>query len=402
MNDFTATPNGALVSALALAALMLIVIALVTSRGARARAAEKARAWAALKAPEWEARAERRRARRESGERADARLRVTLLSAVALVAVAATNLSAHATIAAIQRIGLTSIDAAISAVIVFEAWLAILGALSLRHMTRGEGFNRYEAGVWSMASLMGVIAWWGGESPIFALWPLLAAVAWHVVITFGRDHKPSALVTWWRLKRGKATSRDANAIVTERLITRIVNHGYAANEGPKLLRSARSRAFDRAWAEADALGILTPEVRARIQTRTAARYAGASALAREAVMHMSPWNERAQSARTVRSVRPVSAPPAPVVETSAPEDTDERAPEIVSAPETAPTAHGAADLVGAIREHFAGPSHALEWAIEFAKTNGAIPTGDDLAKAFELTAGNCRKWMTPVRKALGY
>jgi len=398
MNEFTASPNGALMSALIMCALMVIMIVWFTTKGARARAAERARIWGELKRPELEARAARKRARRESGERADARLRIVLLSAVALVALAATNLSAHATIAAIQRIGLTSLDAAISAVIVFEAWLAILGALSLRHMTRGEGFNRYEAGVWSMASLMGVIAWWGGESPIFALWPVLAAVAWHVVITFGRDHKPSALVTWWKLKRGKATSRDANTVITERLITRIVNHGYAANEGAKLLRRFHARAFDRAWAEADALGILTPEVRARIQTRTAARYAGASALARDAVMHMSPWNERAQSARTVRAVRPVSAPPAPVVEMSAPEIADERAPEDERAIESAP----ATDIVAAIREHFAGPSHALEWATEYAKTNGAIPTGDDLAKAFELTAGNCRKWMTPVRKALGY
>lgn len=402
MNDFTATPNGALVSALALAALMLIVIALVTSRGARARAAEKARIWAELKRPELEARAERKRAERASGARTSARIRGALMIAVALVALGATNLSAHGTLDMIARAGLTSLDAQIAVIVVFEMFLAILGALSLWHMNHGTGFNKYEAGVWAMASLMGGMSWWGTGSVVFALWPLLAAVAWHMVITFGREHKTSALVVWWRMKRGKATSQDANDLLTERLITRIVNHGFAANEGLRALRALRARAYDRAWADADALGILTPEVRARIQTRTAARYAGASALAREAVMHMSPWNERAQSARTVRSVRPVSAPPAPVVETSAPEDTDERAPEIVSAPETAPTAHGAADLVGAIREHFAGPSHALEWAIEFAKTNGAIPTGDDLAKAFELTAGNCRKWMTPVRKALGY
>jgi hypothetical protein len=400
MNDFTATPNGALVSALALAALMLLVIALVTSRGARARAAEKARAWAALKSPEWEARAARKREERASGARTQSRIRGALMIAVALVALGATNLSAHGTLDMIARAGLESIDAQIAVIVVFEMFLAILGALSYWHMHHGTGFNKYEAGVWAMASLMGVLSWWGAGSMIFALWPLLAAVAWHMVITFGREHKTSPLVIWWRLKRGKATSRDASTIVTERLITRIVNNGYAANEGAKLLRSARSRAFDRAWAEADALGILTHEVRARIQTRTAARYAGASALARDAVMHMSPWNERAQSARTVRAVRPVSAPPAPVVETSAHEDTDERAPEIVSAPETAPTAPVATDLVAATREYFDGPAHALEWAIEFVKTNGTLPTGDDLARAFGLSAGNCRKWITPIRKAM--
>jgi hypothetical protein len=391
--NFTLNPYSSLTLACALIALTAITLVWASARGARARASERARIWGELKRPELEARAERRRARRESGERADARLRVALLSGVALVALAATNLSAHASITALHRVGLHSIDTAISVVVVFEAFLAILGALSLWHMTKGEGFNRYEAGVWLMATLMSVVAWWGGGSVIFALWPLLAAVAWHVVITFGRPHKPSALVTWYRLKRGKATSRDASAIVTERLITRIVNHGFAANEGAKLMRSARSRAFDRAWAEADALGILTSEVRARIQTRMAARYAGARALARDAVAHMNPWNERAQNARTVRAVRPVSAPPAPVVEMSAHEDSDERATDTVSAPV-------ALDLVAATREYFDGPSHALEWAIEFVKTNGTLPTGDDLARAFGLSAGNCRKWVTPIRKAM--
>jgi hypothetical protein len=403
MNEFTATPEGALTSVSALVALMITVIVWFTTKGARTRAAERARIWGELKRPDWEERAARKRALRASGARSRARIRGALMLAVALVALGATNLSAHGTITMIQRAGLESLDAAISVIVVFEMFLAILGALSYWHMQHGTGFNKYEAGVWSMAALMGGMSWWGAGSAIFALWPLLAAVAWHLVITFGREHKTSALVTWWRLKRGNATTRDASAVLTERLITRIVNHGYAANEGARILRSVRSRMFDRAWADADALGILTPEVRARIQTRIAARYAGASALARDAVAHMNPWNERAVSARSnARAVRPVSAPPAPVVEMSAHENTDERAPEIESAPEPAPSAHDATDLVGALRAHFAGPSHALEWSLEFAKVNGEIPTGDDLAKAFEKTAGNCRKWMTPVRKALGY
>jgi len=399
MNLNITPEQGSLMSAIALGALMLIVILLVTTRGARARAQEKARAWAEIKRPDWEARAARKAEERASGARTRARIRGALMLAVALVALGATNLSAHGTITMIQRAGLESLDAAISVIVVFEMFLAILGALSLWHMTHGTGWNKYEAGVWSMAALMGVMSWWGAGSMIFALWPLLAAVAWHLVITFGREHKQSALVTWYRMKRGKATSQDANAVMTERLITRIVNHGYAANEGARILRKFNARMFDRAWADADALGILTPEVRARIQTRIAARYAGASALARVKVEHMSPWNERApQRAHSARTVRPVSAPPAPAIEMSAHEDTDERADD---APVSAPAAPVATDLVSAIREHFAGPSHALDWAIEFAKTNGEIPNGDDLAKAFEKTAGNCRKWMTPVRKALG-
>jgi hypothetical protein len=386
----TSTPEGALMVALALGALMLIVIVLVTSRGARARHAEKARAWAALKAPEWQARAERKRAERASGARSRARIRGALMLAVALVALGATNLSAHGTLDMIARAGLESLDAQIAVIVVFEMFLAILGALSFWHMHHGTGFNKYEAGVWAMASLMGVLSWWGAGSMIFALWPLLAAVAWHMVITFGREHKTSALITWWRLKRGKATSQDANAVMIERLITRIVNHGFAANEGARIARRARSRMFDRAWADADALGILTSEVRARIQTRVAARHVGARALSAENVAHMNPWNERAQSPRAARIARPVSAPPAPVVETSAHEDTDD-------APVSAPAA---LSLIDAVCEHFAGPSNALEWAIEYVKANGELPTGEQIGTAFSLSAGNCRKWLTPVRTAL--
>lgn len=389
--NYTSTPEGALMVALALGALMLIVIVLVTSRGARARHAEKARAWAALKAPEWQARAERKRAERASGARSRARIRGALMLAVALVALGATNLSAHGTLDMIARAGLESLDAQIAVIVVFEMFLAILGALSFWHMHHGTGFNKYEAGVWAMASLMGMLSWWGAGSMIFALWPLLAAVAWHMVITFGREHKTSPLVTWWRMKRGKATSQDANAVMTERLITRIVNHGFAANEGARLFRRARSRMFDRAWADADALGIITSEVRARIQTRVAARHVGARALSAENVAHMNPWNERAQTPRAARIARPVSAPPAPVVEASAHEDADD-------APVSAPAEP--VSLMAALTEHFAGPADALVWASAFTSKNGALPTGKDLAGAFGLSEGNCRKWVTPVRKAL--
>jgi hypothetical protein len=407
MNDLTATPEGALITACALGALMLALILWRTSQGARARASEKARAWAELKRPDWEARAQRKRDARASGARSNARLRIALMSAVALVALAATNLSAHATINAMARVGLHTLDTAISVVVVFEAFLAILGALSLWHMNKGTGFNRYEAGVWSMASLMGVIAWWGGGSPIFALWPLLAAIAWHVVITFGREHKPSALVVWWRLKRGKATSRDADAILTERLITLIVNSAYAFNVGPKIMRGFHKRAYDRAWARADALGILTPEVRARIQTRLAAMYAGARALAPEAVAHMNPWNERAH-ARTARIARPVSAPPALMSEASAhvPDDaralTDERAPMSAHVSET--RAHSNDDMIAAItaQPDNVVPAIAREWMRKFVETNHKLPTRNELAAATQRSPGHAARWITPVRKALGY
>jgi hypothetical protein len=404
--DFTATPEGALIISCALGALMIALILWRTAGGARARAAEKARAWAALKAPEWQARAERKRESRASGARTRARIRGALMIAVALVALGATNLSAHGTLDMIARAGLESLDAQIAVIVVFEMFLAILGALSYWHMHHGTGFNKYEAGVWSMASLMGALSWWGAGSVVFALWPLLAAVAWHMVITFGREHKTSALVVWWRLKRGKATSQDANAVMTERLITQIVNTAYGANEGARILRALNARLYDRAWARADALAILTTEVRARIQTRVAARYVGARALAFDKVEHMNPWNERAsQSARIVRAVRPVSAPPAPAIETSAHALTDERASEderaLMSAPAIAPAAHTSAELIAAVESKFTGPVELLVWVVDFVGKNGTLPTRNDLAVPAQKSPGHVARWMAPVRKELG-
>lgn len=408
MNDISTTPEGALITACALGALMLALILWRTSMSARARASERARIWGELKRPELQARAQRKADERASGERTQRRMRSSLMSAVALVALAATNLSAHATIIAMGRVGLHTLDTAISVVVVFEAFLAILGALSYWHMHHGTGFNWYEAGVWAMASLMGSIAAWGGGSPIFALWPLLAAVAWHVVITFGREHKTSALIVWCRMRLGKATTRDASALLTERMITRIVNHAYYANvSARKLMRTHHEHTYDRAWARADALGILTTEVRARIQTRLAARYAGARALAPEAVAHMNPWNERASmSARTnARAARPVSAPPAIMSDMSAHDSDDARALNaeraLMSAHEKPVSAPADVDVIDVLTAHFKGPDTAKAWAVEFFRTNGQLPNRNHLAAAFGGSAGNCGKWMTPVRKELG-
>ena len=411
MNDFTASPQGALMSACALGALMLALILWRTSMSARARASEKARAWAALKAPEWEARAQRKADERASGARSQRRIRGALMIAVALVAIGATNLSAHGTLDMIARAGLESLDAQIAVIVVFEMFLAILGALSLWHMNHGTGFNKYELGVWLMAALMGGMSWWGAGSAVFALWPLLAAVAWHMVITFGRERKPSAVVRWVRLRLGRATTRDADALLTERLITRIVNHAYYANTHKReIMRAHHERAYLRAWARADELGILTPEVRARIQTRIAARYAGARALAPEAVAHMNPWNERASmSARSsARAVRPVSAPPAHALDVSAhvPNDaralTDERAP--MSAHDETVIAHDAHNdehVLEAIMRGFSSATpKVVEWAKAYYAKNKELPTRNQVAAVAELSAGHCARWLTNTRKEL--
>lgn len=411
MEDFTSTPQGALIAACALGAFMLALILWRTSQGSRARAQEKARAWSEINRPEWEARAERKRAHRASGARSRARIRGALMIAVALVALGATNLSAHGTLDMIARAGLESLDAQIAVIVVFEMFLAILGGLSLWHMNHGTGFNKYELGVWLMAALMGGMSWWGTGSPIFALWPILAAVAWHLVITFGRAHKTSAVVLWFRLKLGRATTRDANALLTERLITRIVNHAYYANTAKRaLMRAHHERAYDRAWARADELGILTPEVRARIQTRIAARYAGARALAPEAVTHMNPWNERvSMSARSnARAVRPVSAPPAHALEVRAHVPDDARA--LIEEDVNALTgvtvfpdlgAHDQTHVIATIKRVYSGPADVTEWVAEFFRKNLRLPTGKQVAPVAGRSAQHCAKWMAPVRKELG-
>lgn len=412
MNEISLAPQDAQALIASLCALTIAVALIaIGTRGARARAKERARIWGALKRPEMEARALRASEERASGARTRARIRGALMLAVALVALGATNLSAHGSITTIRRSGLESLDAAISVIVVFEMFLAILGALSYWHMHHGTGFNKYELGVWLMAALMGGMSWWGAGSAIYALWPILAAVAWHLVITFGREDKTSAVVRWVRLKMGRATAKDATALDTERRISKIVNHAYYANVGKRALtRAFHERAYERAWARADELGILTPEVRARIQTRIAARYAGARALAPEAVAHMNPWNERASmSARShARAVRPVSAPPAHSLEVSAqiPDDaralTDERASE--SAPVEAVSAHDEFDVeraLDAISRCYIGPTKIRDWVMTFTKTNRELPTCNQVAVAAEGNAATCRRWMTPVRKELG-
>ena len=66
------------------------------------------------------------------------------------------------------------------------------------------------------------------------------------------------------------------------------------------------------------------------------------------------------------------------------------------------SAHSKSDLIAAIDAYFGSTNEvAKQWAKEFVSTNGELPGGPDLARFSGLTAANCRKWITPVRKALG-
>ena len=164
MNDISTSPQGALITACALGALMLALILWRTSMSARARASERARIWGELKRPELEARAQRKADERASGARMSARIRGALMLAVALVALGATNLSAHGTL---------DDDSARRAAIARRGNLRDRGlrdvpgdprrALALAHEPRHR-FNKYETGVWTMAALMGGMSWWGAGS----------------------------------------------------------------------------------------------------------------------------------------------------------------------------------------------------------------------------------------------
>ena len=100
----------------------------------------------------------------------------------------------------------------------------------------------------------------------------------------------------------------------------------------------------------------------------------------------------------------MSAPPAPAVEMSAHEEidsTDDTASAIESSASvttvSAPTDSGMESLIA---QFFAGPEDAREWTMIYARTNGTLPTGAQLAEAFSKSESYCRKWVSPVRQAL--
>jgi hypothetical protein len=127
---------------------------------------------------------------------------------------------------------------------------------------------------------------------------------------------------------------------------------------------------------------------------------------------MNPWNERASmSARThnARAVRQVSAPPARALETSAhvPDDAralteDARSSEDTRAHVPVVSAHGVSDLIDAITAYSDAPEQIKEWMRTFVQTNGKLPNRNEVATAAQRSPGHVARWITPVRKALGY
>lgn len=405
-----------------LAALYLLLH--YSTRKGRARARAAALAWADARAVEWralaEARADRIRAR-ATGEGSRARVaRLALMAGgtmVALVGIAGTNLSAHGIQARLGEVGLGNIDARISVFIVFEGVLILAGGLSFWHQVTGRaGVDRYALGMWGMSLFMAYLAAWGGGSPVYAPFPIIAAVAFHELTAAEAKRRGKYRGI---LGRG-ATSQDATAVDTERRINAIVTYGTRANVAVKGTRWFWAILHGHAERAADARGILTPAVRAVILERSAARYVGARALAPDEVAAHNPWNaahalaaapitvpedardllqvarERAlilDGARAVEAA-PVApeapAPPAPAPAVEAP-----RAPLHLVADGDLDEA--AADAL--IAEHCIDREDVREFVREFWGRTRRWPTGRQLAEHFGGDAGNCRKWVSDLKKA---
>lgn len=397
-----------------LAALYLLLH--YSTRKGRARAREAARAWADARAVEWralaEARADRIRARATGDGRRARVARIALAGGgamVALVALAGTNLSAHGIQARLDEVGLGNVDARVSVFIVFEGVLALSAGLSFWHQVTGRaGVDRYAIGMWGMSTFMAFLAAWGGESWIYAPFPIIAAVAFHELTAAEAKRRGKYRGV---LGRG-ATSQDATAVDTERRINAIVTYGTRANVALKGTRWAWAILHARADRAADARGILTDEVRAQILARSAARYVGARALAPDEVRAHNPWNaahalaaapiDVPDDARALEVIGVAEeVPAAPVAEEPAP-------PAPVEVPAEAPrvelhlVADGDLDEAAAdalIAEHCIDRDDVRVWVREFWGRTRQWPTGRQLAEHFGGDAGNCRKWVSDLKKA---
>lgn len=396
-----------------LAALYLLLH--YSTRKGRARARAAALAWADARAVEWralaEARADRIRAR-ATGEGRRARVaRLALMAGgamVALVGIAGTNLSAHGIQARLDEVGLGNIDARISVFIVFEGVLILAGGLSFWHQVTGRaGVDRYALGMWGMSLFIAYLAAWGGGSPVYAPFPIIAAVAFHELTAAEAKRRGKYRGI---LGRG-ATSQDATAVDTERRINAIVTYGTRANVAVKGTRWFWAILHGHAERAADARGILTPAVRAVILERSAARYVGARALAPDEVAAHNPWNAAhalAAAPITVpddaRALDPVEV----ALEAAAAEAIADPRPPAVVVPAEAPrvelhlVADGDLDEATAdalIAEHCIDRADVRVWVREFWGRTRQWPTGRQLAEHFGGDAGNCRKWVSDLKKA---
>lgn len=399
---------GALIIAAVILAVTLYFALHYLTRTSRARARAAAAEWASAKRVEWDARASVRAAARTErasagarARRSKARARAIRFGLVALVAIAATRLSAYAVQHNLDQVaGAWDIRAAVF--VCFEGALALCAGLSYWHQTSGRaGFDQFNVAVWVLSGLMSVLAWHGAGALgwFFAPFPLMAAIAWHWLVTFEAREAGHARTTvaarvaaaasaWFDRVRvrlgGTATAEDTNDRDRQRRLSRIARCAVKANTA-RAFRGAWARAYARALNAADERGILDADTRASLRSRVAARYAGAAALSPEAVADANPWTTAAAPA-----VDPTpSAPAAPA-----------SAPVVRSVPVPAPTTPApTGDPAACMAMHFTGTTEAYEWVLAYFHDHGKWPTGKALGAAIGVHEATGRTLIRPVRDA---
>lgn len=419
-------------------------------RGARERAKAAARAYVEVQREVWRERAQLRlardRERAEAGGRAERAARRGALARAVLVgviAIAATNLSAHGIQGGLPGVGLGDMNTRISVFVVFEGLLALSAGLSWWHQTSNQpGYDRYRVAMWAITGVMAALGWaWSG--PVFAIWPLLAAVAWHWVVTAEarRRHGGIGLLGRWREAAAERIARRFRPLGDgdrRRRLARIERRSVRANTAGRPLRWAWKRAFDRAFDAARVRGLLDDATLAELAVGVAARYAGASALAPEAVAHLNPWTaatrasapessparapqqdigELPEAARALERARTEDTGPAPAREV---EDAPARAhveepparglrlvpaPRAAAAPAPEPSA-AEFDARARVTERLAGPKDdealrevVIDWVVDYWEEYDRWPTGEELAVPAGVHQSTARRWLKPVRDA---
>lgn len=385
------------------AVILLIVLYLALhylTRHSRARARAAAAEWAASKRVEWDARAAVRAAARTEratpaarAQRVKARARALRFALVALVAVAATRLSAYAVQHNLDQVA-DDWDIRAAVFVSLEGSLALCAGLSYWHQTSGRaGFDQFNAAVWTLSVLMAAIAYHGAGDLgwFFAPFPIMAAIGWHWLVTFeareaGHERRTAlaiaadAVSAWFERIRvrlgGTATTADTNERDRERRLSRIERTAFKAHTA-RAFRAAWTRAHLRAIAAAHQRGILDARARAELRERMAALYAGVDALSPDAVADANPWDRVADTE---------DIPAAPPVQRAVP-----------SAAPTSPAPSG--DPAACMAMHFTGPTEAYEWTLSYFHDNGRWPTGKALGEAVGVHEATGRNMIKPVRDA---
>jgi hypothetical protein len=414
----TDTPTAiTLIIAALIMAAALITIADITARrltlGARERARARAQLWAAH-----HARAARRRARVRARARAVATsfmdtptARRALLALLNFTALAATVLSAHGIQDALTGAGLESWWVRVLGFAAFEGFMLTMFALSWWHITTSQdGLDIYGVCTWGGSIVLALVGYHGGGDWIYLVFAPLAAFGFHLTARAERRRRGGALS--WAAKAAAAarrrfeaalvwlgrtpTSTDTNRKDRERRLNRVAARAVKAHRAERA-RAWRAWRFDCAVHAAQARGILDEAGRAYVAELVAARFGALDALAPAALGALGVvWGTPAAPAP---EPAPAEAPHAP---NAMVRDALERARAVEA--KQAPARVDAREVAGVaatILASFKGDTERAVWIADYFKDTGELPTGRQLGEAFTVDASTGRRWLEPVKAALG-